>query len=80
MVSGKKNKEIIEKSVTKVIFQNCLKFYCDQEPLWLLNVIEDHCYFLGVHMRTKGCKNQPKLKNEMFTLKEQIMVDRPDNN
>ena len=23
--------------------------YCDQEPLWLLNVIEDVCYFLGVH-------------------------------
>ena len=25
--------------------------YCDQEPLWLLNVIEDDCYFLGVHIR-----------------------------
>ena len=24
--------------------------YCDQEPLWLLNVIEDVCYFLGVHV------------------------------
>ena len=24
--------------------------YGDQEPLWLLNVIEDDCYFLGVHM------------------------------
>ena len=24
--------------------------YCDQEPLWLLNVIEDDCYFLGVHL------------------------------
>ena len=23
--------------------------YYDQEPLWLLNVIEDVCYFLGVH-------------------------------
>ena len=23
--------------------------YCDQEPLWLLNVIEDVCYFLEVH-------------------------------
>ena len=23
--------------------------YCDQEPLWLLNVIEDVCYFLGGH-------------------------------
>ena len=22
--------------------------YCDQEPLWLLSVIEDDCYFLGV--------------------------------
>ena len=28
-----------------------LFFYCDQEPLWLLNVIEDDCYFLGVHIR-----------------------------
>ena len=25
--------------------------YSDQEPLWLLNVIEDVCYFLGVHIR-----------------------------
>ena len=25
--------------------------YCDQEPLWLLNVIEDDCYFLGAHIR-----------------------------
>ena len=24
--------------------------YCDQEPLWLLTVIEDDCY-LGVHIR-----------------------------
>ena len=23
--------------------------FCDQEPLWLLNAIEDDCYFLGVH-------------------------------
>ena len=31
--------------------------YCDQEPLWLLNVIEDDCYFLGVHIRlSTGCK------------------------
>ena len=25
--------------------------YCDQELLWLLNVIEDDCYFLGVYIR-----------------------------
>ena len=25
--------------------------YCDQEPLWLLNVIEDDCYILGVYIR-----------------------------
>ena len=25
--------------------------YCDQEPLWLLNVIDDDCYFLGVQIR-----------------------------
>ena len=31
--------------------------YCDQEPLWLLNVIEDDCYFLGVHIRlSTRCK------------------------
>ena len=34
----------------------CL-IYCDQEPLWLLNVIEDNCYFLGVHIRlSTPCK------------------------
>ena len=32
--------------------------YCDQEPLWLMNVIEDFCYFsLGVHIRlSTRCK------------------------
>ena len=27
--------------------------FCNQEPLWLLNVMEDayDCYFLGVHIR-----------------------------
>ena len=31
--------------------------YCDQEPLWLLNVIEDVSYFLGVHIRlSTRCK------------------------
>ena len=31
--------------------------YCDQEPFWLLNVIEDDCYFLGVHIRlSTRCK------------------------
>ena len=25
--------------------------YCDREPLWLLNVIEDDCYFLGLNVR-----------------------------
>ena len=25
--------------------------YCDQEQLWLLNVIEDVYYFLGEHIR-----------------------------
>ena len=37
----------------------CLRglIYCDQEPLWLLNVIEDVCYFLGVHTRlSTQCK------------------------
>ena len=31
--------------------------YCDQQPLWLLNVIEDDCYFLVVHIRlSTRCK------------------------
>ena len=31
--------------------------YCDQEPLWLLNVIEDGCCLLGVHIRlSTRCK------------------------
>ena len=31
--------------------------YCDQEPLCLFNVIEDDCYFLGVHRRlSTRCK------------------------
>ena len=31
--------------------------YCDKEPLWLLNVIEDNCHFLGVHIRlSTRCK------------------------
>ena len=32
--------------------------YCDQETfLWLLNVIKDDCYFLGVHIRlSTRCK------------------------
>ena len=31
--------------------------YCDQGPLWLLNVIEDDCYFWGVHIRlSTRCK------------------------
>ena len=30
---------------------------CDQEPLWFLNVIEDVCYFFGVHIRlSTRCK------------------------
>ena len=32
----------------KICFRGLI--YCDQEPLWLLNVIEDVCYFLGVHI------------------------------
>ena len=34
-----------------------LIYSCDQEPLWLLNLIEDVCYFLGVHRRlSTQCK------------------------
>ena len=30
--------------------------YCDEEPLWLLNVIEDYCYFLGLHIENTSWK------------------------
>ena len=47
--------------ICKVNLSNAKKFcfpricfrgliYCDKEPLWLLNVIEDVCCFLGVHI------------------------------
>ena len=42
-----------EKKIRPDLFSRiCLRglIYCDQEPLWLLNVIEDVCYFLGVHI------------------------------
>ena len=29
------------------VFQAIMALDCDQEPLWLLNVSEDDCYFLG---------------------------------
>ena len=32
----------------RICFRGLL--YCDQEPLCLLNVMEDVCYFLGVHI------------------------------
>ena len=58
--------------------------YCDQEPLWLLNVIEDDCYFLGVHMRlSTRCKilftlglfaNYFSLKSLSLSLKSHMNV------
>ena len=30
--------------------------YCNEEPLWLLNVIEDYCYFWGVHIENTSWK------------------------
>ena len=34
-----------------------LIYSSDQEPLWLLNVIEDVCYIFGVHIRlSTRCK------------------------
>ena len=39
--------------------------YCDQEPLWLLNVIEDVCYFLGVHT----CIFRLSTRCKMFKIK-----------
>ena len=58
--------------------------YCDQEPLWLLNVIEDDCYFLGVHIRlSTRCKiwftlglfaNYFSLKSLSLSLKSHMNV------
>ena len=40
--------------------------YWDQEPLWLLNVIEDDCYFLGVYIRLSiRCKIFFSLQNHL---------------
>ena len=41
--------------------------YCDQEPLWLLNVIEDVCYFLGVHTCIFGLSTRCKMFHSKIT-------------
>ena len=49
--------------------------YCDQEPLWLLNVIEDDCYFLGVYIRLSiRCKIffHSKITQPQLSLKSHI--------
>ena len=56
----------------------------DQEPLWLLNVIEDDCYFLGVHIKpSTRCKiwfslalfaNYFSLKSLSLSLKSHMNV------
>ena len=47
--------KLVERKKLGMIFFPRIRFpgliYCDQEPLWLLNVIEDDCYFLGVQIR-----------------------------
>ena len=41
--------------------------YCEQEPLWLLNMIEDVCYFLGARVRlSTRCKLFHSKINEPF--------------
>ena len=43
--------------------------YCDQEPLWLLNVIEDDYYILGVYIRLSiRCKIFFTLKSLSLSL------------
>ena len=44
--------------------------YCDQETfLWLLNVIKDDCYFLGVHIRlSTRCKIKFTLSLDCFQI------------
>ena len=45
------------KKIRPDFFSRPNQSYGDQEPLWLLNVIEDDCYFLGVQMRlSTRCK------------------------
>ena len=53
--------------------------YCDQEPLWLLNVNEDDCYFGVVQMRPSwailGCfANYLSLKSLNLSLKSHMNV------
>ena len=58
--------------------------YGDQEPLWLLNVIEDDCHVLGVHIRlSTRCKicftlglfaNYFSLKSLSLSLKRHMNV------
>ena len=43
--------------------------YCDQEPLWLLNVIEDDCYFLGVQLDLRLSSLLDGLFASYFSLK-----------
>ena len=43
--------------------------YCAQEPLWLLNVIEDDWYFLGEHIS--------QLDVRCFTLKSLSFSQKP---
>ena len=52
-----KSKVVERKKIDPICFQEFVFQVCDQEPLCLFNVIEDDCYFLGVHIRlSTRCK------------------------
>ena len=66
------------------LFSKAELIYGDQEPLWLLNVIEDDCHVLGVHIRlSTRCKicftlglfaNHFSLKSLSLSLKRHMNV------
>ena len=52
-----KSKVVERKKFGLICFQEFVFQICDQKPLCLFNVIEDDCYFLGVHIRlSTRCK------------------------
>ena len=72
------------KKIRPDFFSRPNQSYGDQEPLWLLNVIEDDCHFLGVQMRlSTRCKilftlglfaNYFSLKSVSLSLKSHMNV------
>ena len=62
--------KLVERQKFGLIFFQAYLIYGDQEPLWVLNVIEDDYQFLGVHMFA----NYFSLKSSSLSLKSHINV------